>query len=176
MSKLTSITIPNSVTSIGESAFCSCTGLTSVNIPNSVTNIGYKAFYDCEYIETVVLGTGIKYIGNYSFGNNKRIYEVTCYATVPPTIESNTFGGFAKENVPLYVPSNCIRKYKAHTYWSEFDIQALPTYNITATCDSKCGTISGGGEYESGSTCELIVNANAGYEFVRWSNGAEDNP
>ncbi len=46
-SGLTSITIPNSVTSIGESAFFNCSGLTSVTIPNSVTSIGYYAFQGC---------------------------------------------------------------------------------------------------------------------------------
>ena len=39
-SGLTSVTIPNSVTSIGGAAFCYCSGLTSVTIPNSVTSIG----------------------------------------------------------------------------------------------------------------------------------------
>lgn len=46
-SSLTSVNIPNSVTSIGEYAFSNCSGLTSVNIPNSVTSIGKWAFEDC---------------------------------------------------------------------------------------------------------------------------------
>ena len=44
-SGLTSVTIPNSVTSLGNSAFCNCSGLTSVTIPNSVKSIGDLAFY-----------------------------------------------------------------------------------------------------------------------------------
>ena len=46
-SSLTSITIPNTVTSIGEGAFYKCINLTSVTIPNSVTSIGREAFYGC---------------------------------------------------------------------------------------------------------------------------------
>ena len=44
---LTSITIPNSVTSIGGSAFAYCTSLTSITIPDSVRSIGNYAFEDC---------------------------------------------------------------------------------------------------------------------------------
>ena len=44
---LTSVTIPISVTSIGDNAFEGCSGLTSVTIPNSVTSIGWGAFQNC---------------------------------------------------------------------------------------------------------------------------------
>jgi hypothetical protein len=44
---LTSVTIGNSVTTIGDQAFCNCSGLTSVTIPNSVTSIASDAFYGC---------------------------------------------------------------------------------------------------------------------------------
>ena len=52
--ELTSIVIPNSVTSIGREAFRGCTNLTSIEIPNSVTSIGEKAFYDCNNLKTVI--------------------------------------------------------------------------------------------------------------------------
>lgn len=52
-SGLTSITIPNGVTSIGNNAFDGCSGLTSVTIPDSVTIIGYCAFYDCNSLTSI---------------------------------------------------------------------------------------------------------------------------
>ena len=53
MSNLTSVTIPNSVTSIGDWAFNGCTGWTSVTIPNSVTSIGSCAFENCTGLTSV---------------------------------------------------------------------------------------------------------------------------
>ena len=52
---LTSITIPDSVTSIGSYAFSECSSLTSITIPDSVTSIGYDAFSDCSNLKTISL-------------------------------------------------------------------------------------------------------------------------
>ena len=52
-SNLTSIEIPNSVTNIKSYAFYGCSGLTSIEIPNSVTSIGYNAFYNCRTLQAL---------------------------------------------------------------------------------------------------------------------------
>ena len=53
-SSLTSITIPSTVVSIGEYAFYDCSSLTSITIPEGVTSIGESAFYGCENLKTVI--------------------------------------------------------------------------------------------------------------------------
>jgi hypothetical protein len=55
---LTSVTIPNSVTTIGEEAFSDCDGLTSVTIPNSVTAIGEGAFRFCSGLTAINVDAG----------------------------------------------------------------------------------------------------------------------
>jgi hypothetical protein len=64
---LTSVTIPNTVTSIGEDAFSCCSGLTSVTIPNRVTSIGGWAFDGCSGLTSVTIGNSVTSIGNYAF-------------------------------------------------------------------------------------------------------------
>lgn len=66
-SGLTSVTIPSSVTSIGDLAFEFCGGLTSVTIPNSVTTIGSSAFYYCDGLTSVTIGNSVTSIGNNAF-------------------------------------------------------------------------------------------------------------
>ena len=66
---ITSVIIPNSVTSIGNSAFCACDSLTSVVIGESVTSIGSSAFYDCRSLASVVIGDSVTSIGDSAFSN-----------------------------------------------------------------------------------------------------------
>ena len=54
------MTIPDSVTSIGDSAFSGCSALTSVTIPDSVTSIGDEAFCDCSGLTSVTLPTHLE--------------------------------------------------------------------------------------------------------------------
>ena len=66
-SGLTSVIIPNSVSSIGDFAFSGCSGLTSVTIPNSVTSIGNDAFYSCSGLTSITIGNSVSSIGNFVF-------------------------------------------------------------------------------------------------------------
>ncbi len=75
----TSITIPNSVTSIGDWAFESCTGLTSLTIPNGVTSIGESAFEDCTKLTSINFDdkSQLASIGDYAFRSCTSLESVT---------------------------------------------------------------------------------------------------
>ena len=68
-SGLTSVTIPNSVTFIGMTAFENCSGLTSITIPNSVTSIGSSAFENCSGLTSITIPNSVTSIGNWAFWN-----------------------------------------------------------------------------------------------------------
>ena len=74
---VTDLTIPNGVTSIGNYAFWSCTGLTSVTIPDSVTSIGSYAFYGCTGLSSVTIGSGVTSIGYNAFSGCTGLTSVT---------------------------------------------------------------------------------------------------
>ena len=76
-SGLTSVTIPNSVTTIGERAFSGCSGLTSVTIPNSVTSIGEGAFKYCSGLTSVTIPNSVTSIGSSAFQYCSGLTSVT---------------------------------------------------------------------------------------------------
>ena len=61
---LTSIIIPDSITSIGDFAFENCSGLTSITIPDSVTSIGDHAFYNCSSLTSITVSENNKYFSS----------------------------------------------------------------------------------------------------------------
>ncbi len=68
-SSMTSVIIPNSVTSIGYLAFSGCRSLTSVTIPNSVTSIGEYAFSGCSSLTSIEIPNSVTSIGEDAFSN-----------------------------------------------------------------------------------------------------------
>ena len=88
-SKLTSITIGNSVIDIGEEAFESCISLTSIIIPNSVTNIGVRAFRGCSGLTSLTIGNSVINIGEAAFENCESLTSII----IPNSVKS--IGRFA---------------------------------------------------------------------------------
>lgn len=90
-----------------------CSSLTSITIPNNVTIIGEGAFNRCDSLKKVTIGTSVCEIGKYAFGACN-IDTIVCYPTVPPKI-NNSFDKF--EN--LIVPIGCEEAY-ANSEWGMY--------------------------------------------------------
>ena len=89
---LSSITIPNTVTSIGSWAFNSCYGLSSITIPNSVKSIEFEAFRFCYRLASVSISEGLVSIGNGAFYHCSSLKSLSIPHSVN-TIKPGTFFG-----------------------------------------------------------------------------------
>lgn len=124
---ITSVTIPNGVTSIGSHAFLNSKLNTSITIPDSVTTIGQQAFRTTA-IPEVIIGSDITSIGQYIFAGCRQLAQVTILAVTPPTLGGNAFAG-NKAGRKIYVPAESVEAYKTAAGWSTYaaDIEAIPT-------------------------------------------------
>jgi hypothetical protein len=82
----------STVTSIGEwsFAFSYCNSLVSITIPDSVTSIGKSAFYHCTKLTSVKIGSGVISIGKQAFSRCRNLTNVT----IPDSVTSLEFGTF----------------------------------------------------------------------------------
>ncbi|MCR5361962.1 MAG: leucine-rich repeat domain-containing protein [Bacteroidales bacterium] len=90
-SDMTSVSLPNTIVSIGMSAFNGC-GLTSITIPNSVREIDHWAFESCKNLKSVDLGNGVERIGYRAFIWCENLESITIPSSVTQ-FGDNVFGG-----------------------------------------------------------------------------------
>lgn len=115
------VTVPASVTSIGNFAFSGCRKLTSVAIPNSVTSIGLYAFMSCSSLSSVTIPNSITSIGHQAFSYCSGLTSIHNNSSIPQTITIYVLGGLVdKANCTLYVPTGSIAAYQAAFGWKSF--------------------------------------------------------
>lgn len=87
---LASLSLPESIKSIGKDAFEGCDSLKSIDIPSSVTEIGDTAFRSCESLQSIHLPDGLLTIGEEAFQSCRSLTQITIPKYVQG-IKSNTF-------------------------------------------------------------------------------------
>ncbi len=123
---LTSITLPESVTSIGMKAFKGCENIANIKIPDNVVYIGDYAFCDCLKLSSAVIGSGVTSIGINAFQNCTGLSDVAFKDTTGWKVSKNadmtgsadvTFAG-AAGNAALLSDKYC------SYYWKRYDNKA----------------------------------------------------
>ena len=89
-SLITSVTISDEATSIGDYAFYYCSSITSITIPDGVTSIGDYAFYFCSSLTSITIPDGVTSIGDYAFYYCSSITSIT----IPDSVTSIGFEAF----------------------------------------------------------------------------------
>ncbi len=164
------MTIPNSVTSIGNSAFRNCSGLTSVTIPNSVTSIGGHAFYNCSSLTSVTIPNSVTTIGDSAFSGCTGLTSVISKMENPCLITNYCFPFDVFDNVTLYVPKGTTDKYKSTYAWNEFlhIVEGSPfEHTLTYLVDGE--TYSTYTLEEGDEITPEEVPTKEGYTFSGWS-------
>ena len=189
MGELTSVTIPNSVTSIGKQAFYGCSSLTKTNYTGDIAgwcnirfgfyanpmNYSHNFYINDQEIKDLVIPNSVDSIHYYAFYRCSSLTSVTCEAETPPTVGQYAFDGVSK-SIPVYVPCGCVKAYKAANGWKDFtNIQEpLLEYSIEVYVND---TIMGSAKVDYNTFCEgnqISATPNIGYHFVQWSDGNTD--
>ena len=139
-SSLTSITLPNSATTLGQSVFENCISLKSAYVGNGITSLDNGTFLGCSSLKSVTLGdrivnigedvfsgcsalneiklpASIKSIGENAFAGCTKLYDIYCFAMEPPTAYESSFANY---NAFLHVPCDNQRIYGLDILFGEF--------------------------------------------------------
>lgn len=131
---ITSVTIGSNVTSIGDEAFEYCGNLSSIVIPSSVENIGDEAFRSCDNLASLYLCTPSGTIGKEAFAYCPKLASIICYAQEPLIADKETFGygDDCYSRSILYVLCNSIQEYQSDSVWGKFkNIQCIDSEPTT---------------------------------------------
>ena len=156
---LTDITVPNSVTSIGDRAFAGCTGLTSVTLGNGVTSIEDGAFYGCTGLTSITIPNSVTSIGESAFVDCTGLTSITIPDSVTSIGESAFVDCTGLTNVTL---GNSVTSIEDEAF---YDCSGLTSITIPGSVTS-----IGDGAFD-GCTSLTSINVASGNNYYSGING-----
>lgn len=171
-SAVTSVTIPDSVTSISDEAFINCPKLTNISIPNSVTYIGFSAFSSCTSLKSITLPSSLSFISGALFLGCSQL------TTIHIPVSVTSIGSYAFDDCP----SSMTVTYSGSK--KQWDAITKGSYNGVLENDLVCAkleaTFTADGESIStqtidrgGKFTEPAAPSKENHTFAGWYNGDE---
>lgn len=172
-SSLTNISIPNSVTAIGSFAFEGCTKLESITLPSSLLTISEFLFYDCSQLTTIHIPDSVSSIRQYAFYNCGKLETIR----IPVSVTS--IGSYAFDDCPSSMTvtySGSKKQWDAITKGSYNGVlennlicaKLEATFTADGTTLAPTQTIDRGGKFT-----EPAAPSKENHTFAGWYNGDE---
>ena len=169
-SQLTNISLPNSVTSIGFSAFAHCTSLKSITLPSSLSSISEALFSGCSQLTTIHIPDSVPSIQSYAFYHCRNLETIRIPVSVT-LIETDAFAGCPSSMTVTYSGSK--------TRWDRI-IGKEELLDIHLVCNKLEATFTADGESIStqtidrgGKFTEPAAPSKENHTFAGWYNGDE---
>ena len=116
---LQTVYIPSSLTSIGEN-FLAFSKVEDVKIPEGVTELKFQFLDNCSELKTVELPASLTTAGGLFCSDCTALQTVTCKAVTPPILQSNAFKNVVVAGVTLKVPAGSVSAYQNAPIWKDF--------------------------------------------------------